>query len=380
MVLYNLNEDAMIAEKNKDEKTSIASMTKIMTVLVALQQIDDMKQTVTLTPNVFEGLKEANASVAGFEIGQVVTYEDLLYGSFLPSGADATNALAINLTGNIDNFVALMNEEAKKLGMLNTHFANTNGLDDKNHYSTVNDVAVLLKKALENEEFKKIFSTKKYLTSDHTLTFYSTLNRTLDTYNIDADYIVGGKTGYTLDAGRCLASLAYDEVNDISYLLVTAKAPTTTSYYHVLDAKNIYEYYFENYKYFDLVKENQEITKVKTKYAKEKEIIIEPSSTIKKYLKSDFDVNNLEIKYVGEEVITYNTKLGSKLGTVYINYQGKVMDNFDVFLNQALHFSLFAFIKDNIIIITLMILFGILWMRSITNKKKRYKRKNKTRF
>lgn len=377
MVLYNLNEDFVIAEKNKDEKTSIASMTKIMTVLVAIQNIDDLNEKIVLTKDVFYGLKEANASVAGFYVGQTVTYEDLLYGAFLPSGADATNALAINLTGSIDNFVKLMNEEAQKLNLKNTHFSNTTGLDDENHYSTVDDVATILKEALKNETFKEIFTNDRYLISDKSITFTSTLGSSLKVYDIRADYIIGGKTGYTFDAGRCLASIAYDEKNDIYYLLVTSKAPITTRYYHLLDAKNIYDYYFDNYKYFDLIKKDDIISKIKVKYSKEKEIDLLSPNTIKKYLKNDFDIEKLEINYIGKEIINYNTKIGEKLGTVYINYNGEELDSFDLFLTMQLHFSLFEFIKEHFIIILSVVLIIILVFVKI---KKRKKKKKRTRF
>lgn len=375
IVLYNLNDDTVIYEKNKDDKTSIASMTKIMTVLVAIENIEDLNEKVTLTKEVFKGLIEANASVAGFKVGDVVTYEDLLYGAFLPSGADATNALAINLVGDIDKFVNLMNEKAKELNLKNTHFANTTGLDDELHYSTVNDVAIILKNALKNDTFKEIFMKEKYLTSNKLLTFTSTLTKSLKTYNIDAPYIIGGKTGYTLDAGRCLASIAHDVDNDIYYLLVTANAKTTTNYYHLLDAKNIYEYYIDNYKYFDLIKEGDIITSINTKYAKEKEVAIISTQTIKKYLKNDFNKDKLEIKYDGVDTINYNTKIDSKLGVVYLIYDGVTLASFDALLNTNLHFSIFNFMINNILFIILFIIFIFITIKLKKRKKKRYKKR-----
>ena len=377
MVLYNLNDEEIITEKNKDEKTSIASMTKIMTVLVAIENIDHLNEKIILTNDVFYGLKEANASVAGFRVGQTVTYKDLLYGAFLPSGADATNALAINLVGNIDNFVLLMNKKAKELGLKNTNFVNTSGLDEEGHYSTVNDVAILLKEALKNETFKEIFTSDRYLTSDKSLTFTSTLDKSLSLYGIDANYIIGGKTGYTLDAGRCLASIAYDEINDIYYLLVTSKAPISTKYYHLLDAKNIYDYYFDNYKYFDLIKENDTITTIKTKYAKDKTITLSSPKTIKKYLKNDFNLNELQITYDGLDTVNYNTEINTKLGTVYLNYKGETLDSFDIFLTQSLSFSLFNFVKDNIVIILTIIVVICLVIKLMLKQKKEKKKHKK---
>ena len=306
MVIYNLNENTVVNEKNKDEATSIASMTKIMTVLVAIENIEDINETIILTKDVFYGLKEANASVAGFKVGQKVTYKDLLYGAFLPSGADATNALALNISGSIDDFVKLMNNKAKELNLKNTNFINTTGLDDVNHYSTVDDVAIILKEALKNDIFKEIFTSKKYLTSDKTLTFSSTLDKSLSAYSISADYILGGKTGYTLDAGRCLASIAYDENEAIYYLLVTSKAPTEKNYYHLLDAKNIYEYHFDNYGYIELINEMDIIDTIKTKYAKEKTYDIKLDKSFRKYMIKDFDKSKLEVIYEVISLIKYD--------------------------------------------------------------------------
>lgn len=155
-VMYNMNEDTVIFEKDKDEKISIASLTKIMTTIVAIENIDNLDEKVTIKVKDFATLYEEDASLAGFVVGQEVTYRDLLYGTMLPSGAEATQALANNLTGSVPNFVELMNKKAEELKLKNTHFANTTGLDSKDNYSTAEDVATILKYALKNETFKKI--------------------------------------------------------------------------------------------------------------------------------------------------------------------------------------------------------------------------------
>ena len=159
VILYQLNEDKVIYEKNSEEQLAPASLTKVMTMYVALEKITDLDQTVTLTDEMFQGLAESNASVAGFYVGETVTYRDLLYGSLFPSGGDATQALAILLYGNQENFVARMNEKAEELGMKQTHFENATGLPDENHYSTASDMALLLKEALKNKTFYELFTT-----------------------------------------------------------------------------------------------------------------------------------------------------------------------------------------------------------------------------
>ena len=114
-ILYQLNEDQVIYEKNSEEIIAPASLTKVMTTYVALEKITDLDQTVTLTSEMFQGLAESNASVAGFSVGETVTYRDLLYGSLFPSGGDATQALAILQYDTQENFVARMNEKAEEI-------------------------------------------------------------------------------------------------------------------------------------------------------------------------------------------------------------------------------------------------------------------------
>ena len=153
-ILYNMDDDIILYEKNSEERTSIASLTKIMTCIVAIENIDNLDQKIILKSDVFTGLAEAGASVAGFRVGENVTFRDLLMGALLPSGADATRALALNISGSESEFVNLMNNKAIELGLKDTHFENTTGLESSNHYSTVKDISIILKYALKNQTFK----------------------------------------------------------------------------------------------------------------------------------------------------------------------------------------------------------------------------------
>ena len=130
-----------------------ASMTKVMTVILALELMDDMKKTTVITQSDIDTVWETGASSANFEVGETVTYEDLLYGAILPSGADATRALANNLCGSQEAFVDKMNELAQKLNLKDTHFVNTTGIHDENHYTTVHDMALIVQYAIQNEDF-----------------------------------------------------------------------------------------------------------------------------------------------------------------------------------------------------------------------------------
>lgn len=351
MVLYNLNEDKMIDEKNKDEQISIASMTKIMTAYVAIQHIDNLEEEVVLTSNVFAGLTEVNAAVAGFRIGEKVTYLDLLYGTLLPSGADATNALAIFLAGNQATFVEWMNAEAARLQLKNTHFVNIIGLDQKGQYSSVSDVAIVLKEAYQNETFKKIFTSSSYTTSNQRLTFYSTFQRILNRLKLNANYVKGAKTGFTPNAGRCLATIAYDEKEDITYLLVTAKAPITTSYYHVMDAITIYEYYFENYGYQKLVKKGDTLVTLDTKNSNVKSVSIMATEDILYYLKNDYSLDDVTLIYDGITTISHKNQVGEELGIMTVYYQDEEVTTIPIILDQKVPFSIWTYLQNYIEIV-----------------------------
>lgn len=349
IILYNMNEDKMIYELAKDEKTSIASLTKIMTTLVAIENIENYDQKVQLHYSMFTGLAEENAAVIGLKSGQVVTYNDLLYGMFLASGADATRAISISISGSEKKFVELMNQKANDLGMNNTHFVNTTGLDEEGQYSTVNDVAILLKEALKNEKFREIFTTESYVFTDQSLTAYSTLRKTAIKYGYEIEYIKGAKTGYTYGAGKCLASFAIDEENNIEYLLVTTNASTNTKdAYHIKDAVTIYNYYFSNYKYHNLVDKGDLILILPTKYGKQEIINIYASEAVSYYLDNSFNKENVKLNYIGTDIVTTKMKKGTKLGKIEVIYNNEVLKTIDVYLSEKIDFSILVFLKENL--------------------------------
>lgn len=242
-LIFDLNRDKLIYEKNIDEKTSIASLTKILTVITALENITDLEAPVVITNNMLYGIYW-NASVAGLKVGDTVTYRDLLYGAMLPSGADATHVLAISLGGNIKNFVAKMNALATEIGMENSHFVNVSGLDVKNQYSTARDVLTLLKYALQNETFKKIYTTKEYVLSNG-LVVKSTIEKYNEKLNIDTSRIIGSKTGFTDAAGLCLSSLT--KVNDHDMLIITIRADKGDESYNLVDNLSLLAFLDDNY-------------------------------------------------------------------------------------------------------------------------------------
>lgn len=214
----------VIASKNADKKMFPASMTKMMSIILAIENLTDLNQTITITNEMLSGLYEANASVAGFASGDQPTVLDLLYGAALPSGADAINAIAYTVSGSIDSFVALMNEKAQQIGMSSTHFTNPTGLHDDDHYSTARDIAALLKYCLSNDTFKTVLSAASY-TSTTGISMTSTFSKGMNSSGVAINGFIGGKTGYTGEAKHCGAS--FDEVNGMSLIVVTAHGGST---------------------------------------------------------------------------------------------------------------------------------------------------------
>ena len=224
----------VLSAKKQDEQISIASLTKMMTVLLAIENSSSLNQTVTITDEMIDGLYEEQASVAGYVNGDTATVLDLCYAAAIPSAADAANALAIQIGGSFENFYQMMNDKATQLGMDHTVFKSAHGLDREGQYSTVEDVSKLLRYALQNPTFKEIFSAKEHTTQ--ATTFYpfgiplaSTIWAYADTYGYNLANLSGGKTGYTLQAGRCIAYWA--TVNDMNIIAVTAGASTNVEQY-----------------------------------------------------------------------------------------------------------------------------------------------------
>ena len=246
-ILLDAQSGQVLAQKRADERAAPASLTKMMTVLLAIEAEPDLDKQVTLPEEIFPALQTENASMAGFVPGETVTVRDLLYGAMLPSGAECCETLArLVVSGSEESFAALMNQKAAELGMRNTHFTNATGLTDTEHYSSAADMAKLLQVALHNATFRTIFTAEHYTTTataqhPEGVSLTSTLLGKLDGTELpEGAQIEGGKTGYTAAAGLCLASFAI--VNGKEYILVTLAAPGDhgTEQYNIRDAVQVY--------------------------------------------------------------------------------------------------------------------------------------------
>ena len=334
VLLYNKNDEKIVYEKNSTEQISIASLTKIMTAVVALEKINDLNLVVQVPEKSFEQLD--GYTKAGLKAGDFVTYKDLLYATLLPSGADAAQALAILTYNDIETFVSIMNEKAKSLDMLNTHFSNPVGRDSENNYSTLEDMLKLLLYALENEEFYKAYTTRNYVTLNN-IELESTLVAPAKINHLNIDIIKGSKSGFTSQAGLCLTSLAIN--NGITYLLLTANSSYQNNYpNHILDSLTIYNYVFTHFSYVDILKNGQTLKKIPVEDAFIKEYEIKSKVDVPFYLEKNF-VDNLSYEYQGIEKLNSKIKQNTKLGVIKIKYQDQELYSYDVYLQEKIKYK-----------------------------------------
>ncbi len=342
-ILYNMKDDSVLYSKGENEEVSVASLTKIMSVIVSIENNKDFESKITITQDMISGIA-SDVFKVGLKKGTKVTYDDLLYGSLMASGADSVQALAIYSCGSLSNAIKLMNEKAKELGLKHTHFTNVVGLYNKDNYSSAYDMAQILKYALKNDKFKEVFTTQKYTMSYNKK---KVLNSTIIGFNKkakeDISFITGSKTGHVKAAGYCLASTA--TINDIDYLLITLNA-FKDSTAHIKDSIKIYKYFGDNYGYKTIFSEGDELLSLPTVNAEQEEYVIKAPYTKELYLRNDFDKEKVEFSYDGKKELTSLNRKGHKIGTMKVMYGDEELDSFDVMLNENITFSLDKYLAN----------------------------------
>ena len=302
VVLMDMDSLNVIYGENMHDVRSVASISKIMTAILAIEN-SDVNSTVTIG----EEITKAYGSGIYIKQGEEITLESLLYGLMLRSGNDAALAIANYVGGDIDNFVEMMNEKAVEIGMKNTTFNNPHGLDENGgNLSTAYDMALLTSYAMQNENYRKIVSTKKY-TLRTNMNYYSWINKhkLLHSHN----YITGGKTGFTDIAKRTLVTTASKD--NINLVVVTLNDGND-----FVDHINLFEEAFTNYSNYNILKKG------------EIEIIDENYYTDKLYINNDFNYslnnneqNNVLLNFKLEKKKNYNNNDEVGIVEVLINNQ-----------------------------------------------------------
>lgn len=345
--VYELKNLNPIYEKDARKQVPVASLTKIMTAIVCLENVDINEKVVVDLPAVKKYYDE-EYSVAGLKDKQEISYYDLVETMLLPSGADSGACIALNVFHDYGKFIQAMNDKARELGMNNTHFSNVIGMDDKYNYSTAEDMAIMMKYAMENEYIKYGITQYAHTIKDGTKTVHNALFQLANIYSIDVSNITGGKTGFTGDAGYCL--LSYSETTPeplICIVLGSEVKPGTL--YHLSETEAIFETINKTYSEKKLVSEGDVIVTLPAIKSTKEEINVQAIETIQTIMKNDEEVDKsqLEIKYDGIKVLSPENKVGETLGKIDVYYKGKYIGSEEVKLTRRVPLDLKIWINEN---------------------------------
>ncbi|MBR6073576.1 MAG: D-alanyl-D-alanine carboxypeptidase [Bacilli bacterium] len=355
-IIYDSTDDRVLIKKDNDKQNYIASTTKMMSILVALDSIDNLDTKVTIEQSWLNTVPW-DAYKMGLKAGDEVTYKDLLYGTMLPSAADAVNSLAMATNGSISTFVKKMNDKATEIGMKNTNFTNPIGMDDNsdiNHHSTADDLLVLVKYALKDDRFKEVYETKEYTLTNGFKAVASSKSFG-DQKGINTDRIIGAKTGFTDKAGFCLA---YEfKAHDHTYYAVTLGAPVENfrDFKHLRDANTVIDYIEKNYEYKTLFKKDDVYKAIQVNDSTIDYYDVKYKDDLTLLLPIDFKMEDLRIENDLLYDISYKFKKGDKLGTVKMYYQDELIYSEDFYLEETIKPSIIGFIKNNVILCSIMV-------------------------
>ncbi len=323
-VVIDFDTGRVLYDKNGDEKRKMASLTKIMTSILLVENCDMEEQI-----EVPKKAAQIGGSTVGLKAGDTVTAKSLLYGMLLPSGNDCAYTVAIHLGGTIENFAKMMNDKAKVLGLTSTNFVNPHGLDNENHYTTAKEMAYLTRYALKNPYIDEAVKTKSITINFGSFT--KTLNNTnslLRTYE-KAD---GVKTGFTNGAERCLVSSATD--NDRRYICVVLGATTTKIRFNT--SKLLLEETFKKYKTMDIsnyLKFYINVNVVKGKIPNYEESINDNMS----YPLTSEEYDSIYIKQDIVQSLEAPVAAGTKIGKVEVYLENEKLYEKEIFLKENIY-------------------------------------------
>ena len=346
VLLADLNSGEVLYELNADEQRSPASLTKIMTGLLAVEAIESgqcrMDDIITVGADAWQGLGE-DASNSNIQPGEMMTYKDVLYCALMHSANEACNVLATYISGSISAFVDRMNERAAELGAVNTHFLDTNGLSNDGHYTTARDLYIITKEAVSHPDFLSICDCDYYKTQP------TNMNEAREFYNSNAlisnggyyaamsmqnnghDYLYEGasgvKTGYTRAAGYCLISTA--QRGDVRLLAVVLGCggelnTQEMEFGNFTNTIDLYDWCFDNFSYRTLVSASQFSEKVTARLAEgDGTVLLRPTEDVRALLPNDVDDASIttEVKVFDEKLVA-PIEAGTVLGEVHIVADG----------------------------------------------------------
>ena len=335
-LLVDLNTGRTVYEQDADERIYPASLTKIMTCLLALEN-GNLSDVVTVSASALEDL-DIDSSVAGLQVGEQMTLENLLYCMMVVSGNDACNVIAEHIAGSITDFVRMMNQRAYELGCLNTHFSNPHGLHDENHYTTARDLSIITQAALKSENFRQIVDTYEYQLPDDNvrqnipklkttnMLIYRSMSNSL--YYSRAH---GIKTGYTSQAGRCVISEATGDGLDLLGIVCGAATTILDSgdllMENFTECARLFDYGFDNYSYLPIMSSLYPVDQVKINNSAGAEAVaVAPQDEIKVLLPNDYDPDKLVTDIqLNSDSVDAPVREGDVLGSATVTYAGEIL-------------------------------------------------------
>ena len=369
-LMINLDKDMTVYEKNPTKKMYPASLTKIMTAIVVLDNVDDIENTWFEAPlAVYDDLYMTGALTVGYNKGEIIRVKDLLYSMVIYSACESAGILAYNV-GNesIPNFVDMMNDKAKEIGCTGTHFVNPHGLHDKNQYTNACDLALITRYALDNYPlFKEIACTWEYeLGETRGVNTHSdgwmTIRHTNKMMNPSSEFyyegVSGIKTGTTDESGRNLISLGSRDGNN--YLLITLGAKVYdengyNSYGNFEDHVKLYDWAFEKLSYQQIIPFGKEVTELTVKMGKNRDFVrLVTSESSLMLWSSDIDPDKLKATFRTDEftspdgTITAPVVKGQKLGTYTLSLNGEDICTVDLVAQEDVELSITEYNKAKI--------------------------------
>lgn len=386
-VLIDAGTGSVLAGKDANKKMYPASLTKIMTAILAIE-MGNLSDVITVdddTPY------EISGSHIALEPGEVLTLKDLLYALMLPSANDAASTIAKHYGRSTDEFVKLMNDKAKELGALNTNFVNPHGLHDENHYTTATDLAIITKYAMQNDTFRTIVSTGKYEiqpTNKKTeIRYFTNLNKMLfcsssSQINVDGKWIsplydgtLGVKTGYTPEAGNCL--VASVKKNGTELIVVTLNGVSLEMYE---DAHNLFNYGFSEYQSTTLVYKDTFVQNLEIENGDSKEISIITESDFST-LTEKSSISNIKSKIILNE-ISLPLEKNSVVGKMEFSLDDKIIGTINLISPTSVKSTISGETKNKFGFITLLkiivaAVFLIIILRVYSNVRNKLNRKRR---
>lgn len=399
--LENLDTGLVLYEKNADQQMYPASLTKIMTAILVLENVKDLDQETAAYPMwIQDMLYGTNASLGGLIVGEKLTIRQLLTSALVQSGNESamilagyvgSGGMADFMPRDITSFVEMMNDKAKALGCTGTHFTNPTGLHSDNHYSTARDMAIMAKYAMQNPVFASLvknYAVQLGQTNKHSdLWQYSTNKMLLTSSPYYYAPVVGIKTGSTDEAGRCVISQAED--NGYRYFCVVMGAPSTAAepFPNFIETRQLYRWAFGTFSLKTLLEQGELMAEVPVKYSGDGKIAkLAVKDDVVKLLRNDISSDSIIYHTELPESIEAPVAAGDSVGTLHIMLMGEEIGTAELVATQDFSLSWFrkalgtigallssTTAKIILIVVMLAVVAYIVYMVQHNKKKKRHR-------